>query len=430
MANTENKLMNRNPTIDRFRGIVIFSMIIFQFMANFAGLGGASTISHHAPDENAYYILPNLAVADIVAPMFILAIGLTYLPSLRRRIERDGKKTAILHFVKRNLMIIGIGVVMNGINDILDGNFEGFDLTFVIPTAVVLLVSILCLIFKAVKLKKVSVPLGKFLGIFVAVFGTYGVCVAFVNFVMMAAGLTDESFGHWLVLHHIGFAGLVALPFALIKGKYENIIRLASGFVLLGLFGLFHAGDMPWDMFESNMALVDCVADGGFIGGFAWGAMLIIYLAFSDIYMKNKKNFFIAVGLYAIPTVAVIAGIFMTLPEGATWIGANSTFMPINKPSVSPSFVIVSVFISLLAFLIVELFSFYKGSFDPFMWWGKNPILMYCLEFGLVGGITVAGESFFETASAPVAIAIVSAMAILLTAIAYICNKKKIIIKI
>ncbi len=427
---SENKLMNRNSTIDRFRGIVIFSMIIFQFMANFAGLGGASTISHHAPDENAYYILPNLAIADIVAPMFILAIGLTYLPSLRRRIERDGRKTAILHFVKRNLMIIGIGVTMNGINDILDGHMEGFNLTFVIPTAVILLVSILCLIFKAVKLKKVSSLLGKFLSWFVTAFGVYGIAVAFVNFIMLVSGKTADSLGHWLVLHHIGFAGLVALPFALIKGKYENIIRLIGGFALLGIFGLFHAGDLPNDMFANNRELVDCVADGGFIGGLAWGAMLVIFLAFSDIYMKSKKMFFGAVGLYAIPTAAVVAGIFATLPEGATWIGANSTFMAINKGSVSPSFVIVSVFIALLAFLIVELFSFYKLSFDPFMWWGKNPILMYCLEFGLVGGITVAGGDFFKSAEMPVAIAIVAAMAILLTAIAYICNKKKIIIKI
>lgn len=427
---SENKLQSRNFTIDRFRGIVIFSMIIFQFMANFAGLGGASTISHHAPDSDAYYMLPNLAVADIVAPMFILAIGLTYLPSLRRRIERDGKKTAILHFVKRNLMIIGIGVVMNGINDILDGHMDGLNLTFVIPTAVVLLVSVLCLIFKAVKLKKVSAPLGKFLSWFVAAFGVYGVGIAFVNFIMLVTGKTGDSFGHWLVLHHIGFAGLVALPFALIKSKYENIIRLIGGFAVLGLFGLFHSGDIPGDLFANNRDLVDCVADGGFIGGFSWGAMLIIYLAFSDIYMKNKKMFFGAVGIYAVLTAGVLAGVFMTLPEGAGWIGANSTFMAINKPSVSPSFVIVTVFISLLAFTIVELFSFYKLSFDPFMWWGKNPILMYCLEFGLVGGITVAGESFFETASAPVAIVIVAAMAILLTAIAYICNKKKIIIKI
>lgn len=427
----ESKLQNRNSTIDRFRGIVIFSMIIFQFMANFTGLGGASTISHHAPDENAYYMLPNLAVADIVAPMFILAIGLTYLPSLRRRIEKDGKKTAILHFVKRNLMIIGIGVVMNGINDILDGHTEGFlNLSFVIPTALVLVLSIIILILKAVKLKKISKPLGKFLSWFVTAFGVYGVAVALVNAVLLVTGKTADSFGHWLVLHHIGFAGLVALPFALIKGKFENIIRLAGGFGILGLFGLFHSGDLKGDMFANNRDLVDCVADGGFIGGFAWGAMLILFLAFSDMYMKNKKLFFGAVAGYGVLTAGVVAGIIATLPEGATWIGANSTFMAINKPSVSPSFVIVTVFIALLAFTIVEMFSFYKLSFDPFMWWGKNPILMYCLEFGLVGGITVAGGDFFKEASAPVAIIIVAAMAILLTLIAYICNKKKIIVKI
>ncbi len=424
------KVMTRNYTIDRFRGIVIFSMIIFQFMANFAGLGGASTISHHAPDESAYYILPNLAVSDIVAPMFILAIGLTYLPSLRRRIERDGRKKAIIHFVKRNLMIVGIGVVMNGINDILDGNMEGFNLTFVIPTAVVLVFSILILLFKAIKLKKISAPLGKFLSWFVTAFGIYGIGVALVNFVMLVSGASGSSLGHWLVLHHIGFAGLVALPFALIEGKYENIIRLAGGFAVLGLFGLFHSGDLANDQFANNRELVDCVADGGFIGGFAWGAMLIIFLAFSDIYMKSKKNFFISVGLYAIPAAAVVAGIFATLPEGASWIGANSAFMAINKGSVSPSFVIVTVFVALLAFLIVELFSFYKLSFDPFMWWGKNPILMYCLEFGLVGGITVAGGDFFKSAAAPVAAVIVAAMAVLLTLIAYLCNKKNVIIKI
>ncbi len=422
--------MNRNNTIDRFRGIVIFSMIIFQFMANFSGLGWASSISHHAPNEDAYYMLPNLAVADIVAPMFILAIGLTYLPSLRRRIEKDGKKTAILHFIKRNLMIIGIGVTMDGINDILGGKTEGLDLTFVIGAAVVLVLSIVILILKAVKLKKISKPLGKFLSWFVTAFGAYGVGVALVNAVLLVTGKTADSFGHWVVLHHIGFAGLVALPFALIKGKYENLIRLLGGFGILGLFGLFHSGDLPNDMFANNRELVDGVADGGLIGGFAWGAMLVIYLAFSDMYMKNKKLFFGAVAGYGVLTAALVAGIIATLPEGAGWIGPHSTFMAINKGSVSPSFVIVTVFISLLTFVIVEMFSFYKLSFDPFMWWGKNPILMYCLEFGLVGGITVAGESFFKEAGAPVAIAIVAAMAVLLTLIAYICNKKKVIIKI
>ena len=75
----------------------------------------------HSPKPEGIYILPNLTLADLIAPAFILAIGLTYVPSLQRRIERSGKKEAVLHFVKRYLMLIGIGITMDGVNDILDG---------------------------------------------------------------------------------------------------------------------------------------------------------------------------------------------------------------------------------------------------------------------------------------------------------------------
>ena len=110
----------RIPSIDRFRGIIIFSMIIFQFAEHFKNLGVVSGIAHHAPREDAIYILPNMSIADIVAPMFILAIGLTYIPSLRRRCERSGKKSACIHFLGRYLSLIGIGRVMNCVNDLLD----------------------------------------------------------------------------------------------------------------------------------------------------------------------------------------------------------------------------------------------------------------------------------------------------------------------
>lgn len=115
------KALKRIPSIDRFRGTVIFSMIIFQFIEYFKNLGAAANIALHAPKEDAFYILPNFAIADIIAPMFILAIGLTYIPSLKRRIERDGKKKASIHFVGRYLTLIGIGMTMDGVNDLLGG---------------------------------------------------------------------------------------------------------------------------------------------------------------------------------------------------------------------------------------------------------------------------------------------------------------------
>lgn len=78
MANTLNGTQStkRIPSIDRFRGTVIFCMIVFQFIAGFPNLGAISHISSHAPKETAIYILPNLAIADVVAPMFILAMAL------------------------------------------------------------------------------------------------------------------------------------------------------------------------------------------------------------------------------------------------------------------------------------------------------------------------------------------------------------------
>lgn len=429
---TANTITNRNAAIDRFRGTVIFSMIFFQFAAHFKNLGVFADISSHAPDENAIYIFPNFAVADIVAPMFILAIGLTFLPSLYKRMERDGVKSAVLHCVQRYMLFIGIGVFMNGVNDVLDGNFDDkLCLSFIIPTFVILALFIVWLILKLVKVRKAATFAGKAAGVLLVAFGAYGVILALVNAVMLVSGATSDSFGHWLVLHHIGFAGLVALPFVLIKGKAAPVIRLIGGLALLGVYTLFHEGNLPGDLFGSNMELIDAVADGGFIGGFGWGAMLVLFMFFADLYYKSKKNFYIALGVFAVPAVAFIVASFMSLPEGySSLAGQMGSILPINKGSVSPGFIIIATFMSLVAFTIFDLFNFYKLSFDPLSWWGKNPMLMYCLEFGFIGGIAAAAGDFFETASVPVSIIIIAVVTAILTAIAYILNKKNKIIKI
>lgn len=43
--------------------------------------------------------------------MFILAIGLIYRPSLQRRLDRDGQRRTITHFIRRFLALIGIGTL-------------------------------------------------------------------------------------------------------------------------------------------------------------------------------------------------------------------------------------------------------------------------------------------------------------------------------
>ena len=428
---SNTKALTRIPSIDRFRGIVIFSMIIFQFAEHFKKLGVLATLSHHAPKEDAFYILPNFAIADIIAPMFILAIGLTYIPSLKRRIERDGKKKASIHFLGRYLSLIGIGMTMDGINDLLDGKDKPIAQ---FCKAVALIAVVLVLLYGILRLFKAKKPahyIGVALGYLVIAFGLFGVVLAAVYGIMLVAGKTDESFGHWLVLHHIGFAGLVSLPFALIDGKKATLIRFIGGTAILAIFALFHEASFSWTQFPNNMELVDKVADGGILGGFAWGAMLILYLAFSDLYYKGRKQFATGLGIFAAVTVGITIGVFATLPKDTeTWANALSSFLPINKGSVSPSYVVIAAFLSLLVFFIFDLFNGFMPKFDPLRWWGRNPILMYCIEFAVIGGLNAALGDFFKSASVPVASLIIAVVIVGLTYLTYILDKKNIIVKL
>ncbi len=433
MAEQNTSSLQRVPSIDRFRGFVIFCMIVFQFAEKFPSLGVIARLAVHSPKPEAVYLLPNLALADLIAPAFILAIGLTYIPSLTRRIEKYGKKAAVLHFVKRYLILIGIGITMDGVNDILDGKFDKpLNLMFIAVTAAVLLTSITGLLLKLFKVKA-RAKYYAFLSWFVAGAGIVGLAVAAVNAVLFVTGKTASSFGHWVVLQHIGFAGLIALPFALLQGKTGHWLRLACGAAMLALYAVFHEGDLANDLFGSNRELIDEVADGGFIGGFAFGAMLILYMFFAEDFRRRKNRLLppLSFAGFAAVTGGVLVGVFCTLPAGTeSWAGALSSFLPINKGSESPSYVLITGFLSLLAFYIFELFNGLKPAFDPLRWWGRNPILLYCIEFAVIGGLNAALEDTFKTLPAPAAAAVVIVVTAALTVTAWLLDKKNIIIKL
>lgn len=427
MSSTLSK-STRIPSIDRFRGTVIFCMVIFQFISYFPNLGTIANISSHAPNENAIYILPNYAIADMIAPMFILAIGLTYVQSFRRRAEKDGTKKAVIHFVTRNLTLIGIGITMNGINNILNGEFAPLNIVIIALTVGVLVSGILTLVLT--KVKKAKKIFSTILQVLLLIMGCAGIIITTVNFIMLCLGKTTDSYGYWLVLHHIGLAGLVALPFVTINSKWGGAIRFIAGIVILLIFSLFHEGNLANDLFANNMQLIDVVPDGGLMGGIAYGAMLLIYTSFADIYYADKKKFFASVAIFAVPVAFILAGVFKTLPETETFANALSTFLPVNKGSISPSYILISMVLSFIAFLVYDAFNFYKGNFDPFTWWGKNPILLYCIEFLFIGALTAFLGDFFHNASAGLSVAIVSVITVLLTAVAYLLNRKNIILKL
>jgi hypothetical protein len=59
----------------------------------------------HAPDGS-------ITVVDLGAPLFIVAIGLTFGVSLQRRWTRDGPARAVWHFLRRAILLFAIGLAM------------------------------------------------------------------------------------------------------------------------------------------------------------------------------------------------------------------------------------------------------------------------------------------------------------------------------
>lgn len=93
---------SRDVAIDRFRGALVILMVAGNYIA---GVSFVPAFLKHSPDIG-------LTVADVVAPGFVYAIGLTYGPSFRQRARRD-VGGAYRHFLLRYLSLTGIGAILS-----------------------------------------------------------------------------------------------------------------------------------------------------------------------------------------------------------------------------------------------------------------------------------------------------------------------------
>jgi predicted acyltransferase len=92
----------RLASIDCFRGFAVLVMVLATFLF---GTEVLPAWLRHAPDGN-------ITIVDLGAPLFIVAIGLTFGVSLQRRWARDGPAQAIWHFLRRALTLFAIGLAM------------------------------------------------------------------------------------------------------------------------------------------------------------------------------------------------------------------------------------------------------------------------------------------------------------------------------
>jgi len=94
--------MKRLEAIDQFRGFAIFLMILANYMNNVEVI--PAWLKH--ADDIGYTMI------DLIAPMFVFAMGLTYGLSFRRRLERDGAWKTYQHFLTRYLALLGLGYLI------------------------------------------------------------------------------------------------------------------------------------------------------------------------------------------------------------------------------------------------------------------------------------------------------------------------------
>lgn len=96
------RFINRDVALDRFRGMAVILMVIVNDLSDVSAVPG---FLKHAPDMG-------FTLADIVAPLFIFSIAVSYRKSFQRRAEIS-KSRAYLHFTRRYFAIIGIGSVFS-----------------------------------------------------------------------------------------------------------------------------------------------------------------------------------------------------------------------------------------------------------------------------------------------------------------------------
>lgn len=94
--------MNRLEAIDQFRGFAILLMILANYMNNVQVI--PAWLKH---SEDIVY-----TAVDLIAPLFVFAMGLTYGLSFRRRLGWDGAWDTYQHFLTRYLALLGMGYLI------------------------------------------------------------------------------------------------------------------------------------------------------------------------------------------------------------------------------------------------------------------------------------------------------------------------------
>jgi predicted acyltransferase len=209
----------------------------------------------------------------------------------------------------------------------------------------------------------------------------------------------------WGVLQAIGMAGLVTLL----------VIRLPSIYRWLIGVGILIVYQLILDHFLLDLTLRS--PHGGLFGSLAWSAMMILGTALADLFHgeggKNKAFPWISLAV-------LVVGI------------ALAFFSPVSKHRVSSSYVLITLGISALLFIL------FHWAVERMHWtsrlllaWGKNPLILYFFHYILIGLFFLPGiPSLYATASLWLVILELVFILVVISMLALWMDHRKIIISL
>jgi predicted acyltransferase len=234
----------RITSIDRLRGIAIFLMVIGGFIGQVKSM---PWLLRHPTDPEAL-----MTLADLVAPMFIFTIGLTFGLSYNKRKERDGKPAAVQHFLLRYFALIGFGAAMTAFENIARDAATRMDWAVfqaIGMSGLILLIFIDLPTFKRFVIGAVLIILYQFL----LTYQFYDIIVTSNH----AGVLGSLSWGAMLI-----FASCFADLF--FKNKVEYLLLLAA-FIVAGFITSMFFNPSKLTMSVSFTLISTSVSAGGFI---------------------------------------------------------------------------------------------------------------------------------------------------------------------
>ena len=169
---------------------------------------------------------------------------------------------------------------------------------------------------------------------------------------VISAGATIASEPtDWGVLQAIGVSGVIALLFI----RLPTWARFLIGVLLL--WGYQYLLD------TSMLSTVLHSVHGGLFGSLSWAALLVLSTAVADVWRKGLFPFVLCCSFLVIAALVTVV------------------LVPVSKHRVSLSFVMMTLAISAVVFLVVDRVS--RAGFRRagiLCWWGENALVLYLLH--------------------------------------------------